>query len=260
MGNKGSKLCLCCCPGSHKLQEADEEKNSVILPVFTNSTEDAKSEEIHEEDHRLIHQVERAIEVFFEHVNRPAAEDMGLELIVEKENVRVYGRDTNRGFLLRSEWLIAHEPDVFIRFLGDVDLRLTWDKKMESVRRLKTIPPDYGVYYQTYRKIMLLAQRDLLYVSKTFAVGQAWADVCTSVDLAEAGEVKDVVRMRLYLGGYYVERLEKEVGKMLSRVICVSECDFGGSVPKAIVKKVSAITIPSYVREVEEALRKHLIT
>ena len=238
--------------------EGPEEKNSVILPVLTTSIEDAKSEEINEEDKHLVQQVERAIEVFFDHVSRPAAEDMGLELIVEKENVRVYGRDTSRGFLLRSEWLIAYEPQVFIQFLGDVDLRLKWDKKMESVHRLKTIPPAYGVYYQTYKKIMLLAQRDLLYVSKTFQAGQAWVDVCTSIDLDEVGEKKDIVRMKLYLGGYYVESLQPAVGRMVARVVCVSECDFGGSVPKAIVKKVSAITIPSYIREVEEALRRHL--
>ena len=260
MGNKGCKLCACCCPNKKTRDEENDEKTSVILPAIVVTTEDAKTEDMSDDDQRLVRHVTGVIDIFLEQASRPVTEDMGLELIVEKEHIRVYGRDTNRGFLLRSEWLIAYEPEVFIRFLSNIDLRLRWDKKMESLHPIKNIPPDYGVYYQTYKKIMLLAQRDLVYISKTFSVGEAWVDVCSSVDIQEVREVKDVVRMKLYMGGYFVQPLPSHLGKMTSKVVCVSECDFGGSIPKAIVKKVSAITIPSYVRELEDALRNYLNT
>ena len=259
MGKSCSRCCNCCF-GQSELAEVDDSvvrMSKLSTPLIQDTTQIAS---LSEEDQRLVSQVNNSVDLFFTLINTPATADPALELIVEKQHLRVYGKDTPRGFLLRSEWLMPYRPSEFISFLGDVELRLTWDRKMESVRCLRSILGEYGVYYQTYRKIMLLAQRDLLYVSKTFQSGDAWVDICTSVDLAEVPGTKDVVRMRLFLGGYFAEPLPVPEGDLISRVVCVSECDFGGSVPRAIVKKVSAITIPSYVKEIEDALKSHLIS
>ena len=212
-----------------------------------------------EEDQRLVTHINSTLETFFSMINTPVSSDSSLELISNKDNLTIHSKDTPRGFLIRSEWLMDFEPQEFIQFLGNVELRSTWDKKMESVKRLKTIMSEYGVYYQKYKKIMLLAQRDFLYVSKTFQTGNAWVDICSSIELPEfPPDQNDTVRMRVFLGGYFAEPLETPQGSFRSKVTCVSECDFGGAVPRAIVKKVTAITIPSYVKEVEDALRAHL--
>ena len=212
-----------------------------------------------EADKQLVVHINSTLDMFFSMIRTPASSDPSLEQISNKDNLVIYSKDTPRGFLLRSEWLMEFEPAEFIQFLGNVELRVAWDRKMESVTRLKTILSEYGVYYQKYKKVMLLAQRDLLYVSKTFQLGDAWVDICSSIDLPEfPPDQNDTVRMRVFLGGYYAEPLASPSGPLKTKVTCVSECDFGGAVPRAIVKKVTAITIPSYVREVEEALRSHL--
>jgi len=212
-----------------------------------------------EEDQRCVSHINNTLDAFFGIIRTPVTSDPELSLVSNKDNLIIHSKDTPRGFLLRSEWLMEFEPSEFIQFLGDVSVRPSWDKKMESVTQVKSIMSEYGVYYQKYKKIMLLAQRDVLYVSKTFQLGTAWVDICSSVELPEfPPDENGTVRMRLFLGGYYAEPLAEPVGVLKTKVMCVSECDFGGAVPRAIVKKVSEITIPSYVKEVEVALRAHL--
>lgn len=271
MGKRGSKLCMNC----FGRNEGADSPDPPLKPAPKQATDDretpatedklALSQQgiqlalLSEEDQRFVSHINNTLDAFFGMIRAPVTSDPELNLISNKGNLIVHSKDTPRGFLLRSEWLMEFEPSEFIQFLGDVELRPNWDKKMESVTQVKSILSEYGVYYQKYKKIMLLAQRDVLYVSKTFQLGTAWVDICSSIELPEfPPDQNDTVRMRLFLGGYYAEPLAVPVGALKTKVTCVSECDFGGAVPRAIVKKVSAITIPSYVKEVEDALRAHL--
>ena len=272
MGKQSSKLCLNCF-GRGEQSEGLEPAPPLQLAAKQHSDGEAKpatdkatsSQEgvqlvlLSESDQRLVSHINNTLDNFFSMIRAPVSSDSSLELISSKDNLTIYSKDTPRGFLLRSEWLMEFEPAEFIQFLGNVELRKNWDKKMESVTKLQTILSEYGVYYQKYKKIMLLAQRDLLYVSKTFQLGDAWVDICSSIEMPEfPPDQNDIVRMRVFLGGYYAEPLTNPTGPMKTKVTCVSECDFGGAIPRAIVKKVTAITIPSYVKEVEDALRSHL--
>jgi len=273
MGKRSSKLCMNCfgrgeaaaaldrSPPLRSIpkQQTDEEAKPATVEEAIVSQETVQLALLSEEDQRLVSRINSTLDSFFSMIRTPVDSDPSLELISNKDNVMVHSKDTPRGFLLRSEWLMEFEPGEFIQFLGDVELRRTWDKKMESVTKLKTIMSEYGVYYQKYKKIMLLAQRDLLYVSKTFQMGDAWVDICSSIELPEfPPDQQDTVRMRVFLGGYYAEPLATPSGLLKTKVTCVSECDFGGAIPRAIVKKVTAITCPSYVKEVDDALRAHL--
>lgn len=271
MGKRSSKLCMNCFGRS----EGTDNPDPTLKPTPKQATDGretpatgdklALSQEaiplalLSEEDQRLVSLINNTLDTFFGMIRAPVTSDPELNLISNKDNLIIHSKDTPRGFLLRSEWLMEFEPSEFIQFLGDVELRPNWDKKMESVTMVKTILSEYGVYYQKYKKIMLLAQRDVLYVSKTFQLGTAWINICSSIELPEfPPDQNDTVRMRLFLGGYYAEPLEVPIGPLKTKVTCVSECDFGGAIPRAIVKKVSAITIPSYVKEVENALRTYL--
>jgi len=178
--------------------------------------------------------------------------DPGLELVLNRDTIKVYSQDTPAGFLLRSEWLTAHSAHDFIAFLSDLEARKTWDKNQESLKEVACLGHQTGIFYKTYKGMLGMSRRDMIYVSRWKQHESGWLDISASVTHPDFPETAEAVRMQLYLGGYFAKPVES--GK--TQVICISECSFGGSIPKAIVKAASITTIPSFAKDIEAALTR----
>lgn len=199
---------------------------------------------------QLLMSIDEKAELFCEIVRRPASSDTALELIVEREECKVYTKTTLDGFVLRSEWTADFPSKLYLDFLCDIQQRKAWDKHLAQAEIIDQLSPNVAVYYQAYHKVFTIAGRDVVLACKKFASKGAWVDVCCSVDLPACPPKEDLVRASVKLGGYFVEPLGQGC-----RVISYSEGSLGGALPQALVKKFSAVNVPGFVRTVAQYLR-----
>lgn len=181
-----------------------------------------------------------------------ASFDPGLELVLNRDTIKVYSQDTPAGFLLRSEWFTTHTAQDFITFLSDLEARKTWDKNQESLQEIASLGAQTALFYKKYKGMLGMSRRDMVYVSRYKQHNAGWMDISTSITHPDYPETAEAVRMQLFLGGYFAKSIEP--GK--TQVICISECSFGGSIPKAIVKAASITTIPTFAKDIEAALSR----
>ena len=179
--------------------------------------------------------------------------DSTLNLVVNKEPLKVYTKDTDLGFMIRSEWISVHPAKEIIAFLSNLEERMKWDKNQETLEEVGKLDDITGIYYKTYKKMLGMSRRDVVYVSRWREYEGGWIDVSTSVLHPDFPEKQDSVRMQIYLGGYYA----KSLSPGQTQVICISECSFGGSIPKTVIKAASVATIPAFARDLDTALTQY---
>lgn len=204
---------------------------------------------------QLVTCISEKAELFYELVRAPASADPALELVIERDECKVYSKTTKDGFVLRSEWTAAFAPKVYLDFLCDIELRKTWDKHLAHAELVEQLTADVTVYYQAYHKVLTIAGRDLVLACKKFTRAGAWVDTCCSVELSACPPKDNFVRASVTLGGYYVEPAEQGC-----RVVCYTEGSLGGALPQALVKKFSAINVPRFMRTVAQSLHSYLGT
>lgn len=189
-------------------------------------------------------------------VTAPVADD--LELVLRQERCAVFTKNTEDGFVIRSEWWTRFDPKEYLDFLGNLSKRKTWDKNVEDMHLVEQLEPQIKVFYQSYKSFFMISARDLVLACKKFPLGRAWIDTCSSIDFPTCPLKPGFVRAHVKIGGYYVEALEQPEGVYRSRVVSYTEGSFGGALPRSLVKKLSAINVPHFVKAVDEALEAHL--
>lgn len=199
--------------------------------------------------------VEEKTKLFCEIAQAPAAADPALELVLEKDDCRVYSKTTSEGFALRSEWTASFPPKEYLDFICDIQQRLSWDKHLAQAELVEQLTPEIAVYYQAYHKVLTIAGRDLVLACKKFKQGEAWVDVCCSIELETCPPKEKLVRATVVVGGYFVEPLDQGC-----KVVCYTEGSLGGALPQSLVKKFSAINVPNFIRTVAQNLQSHLAT
>jgi hypothetical protein len=108
--------------------------------------------------------------------------------------------------------------------------------------------------YQRYKKVLTVSPRDMLLAIKTFPLNNAVVDVAVSIDLPERPVAEGVVRAKVHMGGFFAES-RAEGG---TRVIAATEIDFGGVIPRAMMLRMSAMAMPTYIRRLMEGVTKHM--
>lgn len=204
----------------------------------------------------LLAGIHEKAEQFVRIVTEPVAGD--LELVMQQERCAVYTKNTADGFVIRSEWWTRFAPKQYLDFLGNLEKRKTWDRNVEDMHLVEQLEPQVKVFYQAYKSFFMIAARDLVLACKKFPLERAWIDTCSSIDFPACPLKPGFVRAHVTLGGYYVEALEQPEGDYQSRVVSYTEGSFGGALPRSLVKKLSTINVPHFVKAVDEALEAHL--
>jgi hypothetical protein len=172
------------------------------------------------------------------------------EVNYDKEDCRVLTVDTPRSFLMWAVFNMPCSAEAFIRTIKHIDRRAEWDANLQAVRTVCCVDESTFVSHQTYRKVLTAKARDLLVVSSFSTHNGAWLEVSQSVQSEYYPEQPDCVRATLFLGGNLVEALGTDV----CRVTCLSETDLGSTLPRMIVKKLTALAFPKYVRSLKRAI------
>ena len=181
----------------------------------------------------------------------PAAQDPTLELLINTEDFKVFGKDTEHGLMLKTNWTVPYSPDVYISFIRDFEARKRWDRNIEECRKLCYLAPDISINYQRYKKMMVVSKRELLVACRTVPLGDSVLDVSCSVETEEIPVAEDVVRARLHLGGYHVQPCEAG-----TKITAISVMDFGGAVPKPVLKRMSAFGLLLFTKALGTALAR----
>lgn len=204
----------------------------------------------------LLQGIHAKAEEFITIVTSPVPSDM--ELVVHQDKCSVYTKNTDDGFVIRSEWFTRYPPKDYLDFLGNLSRRTTWDKNVEDMHLVEQLEPQVKVFYQSYKSFFMISARDLVLACKKFPLNRAWIDTCSSIDFPACPLKPGFVRAHITIGGYYVEALEHPDDQYQSRVISYTNGSFGGALPRSLVKKLSAINVPHFVKVVDEAMAAYL--
>lgn len=207
--------------------------------------------------HSLLQTIDSKADTFITIIRSDPAHDSTLELVVDRDHCKVYTKNTDDGFVIRSEWKTKFSPKTYIDFIGNLEQRKHWDRNSEDMHLVEALTPQVSVFYQSYRSFFMISARDLVLACKKFPLEKAWIDTCSSIDFPACPAREHYIRAHITIGGYYVEQLEGEE-PLQSRVVSYTEGSFGGVLPRSLVKKFSATNVPSFVKTLEEALDKFL--
>lgn len=171
---------------------------------------------------------------------------------VNKPDMRIYGTETRRGFLMKSCWEVPYPPETVLKFENNNEFRLMWDPNVAELREVGHVTGEVGINYERYKKMMIVSQRDLLTAGRASKFKNGILDVSVSVEVKTEPEIRGMVRAQLFVGGYDIQPTETG-----SSVTLYSEMDFGGSVPKSMLVHMSALTLPGFIKAFREGLDKY---
>lgn len=183
---------------------------------------------------------------------------LGFELILDSKGFTVHSKENATGYTVISSWNLPFTPQTVVKFMRQSHLKQHWDRNVQEARKVSDITPEISVFYQVYRKILMMSQRDMLVVSKLTPLGAGWLEVCSSIESPMFPERKSVVRARVSLGGYYIDSIEPDLNGNVSHCVSINETDFGGSVPKRMLLNFSIKHIPMYVKAMVQGIKDHL--
>lgn len=243
----------CCFPGGRRRAEAREEKESlrVSKAEVTVNTPEVSSPVKHQGWD--LSSISQGLSEALTQLQAIAEDKDSIPLLVNKPEVQVYGKDSGRGFLTKTCWTLAQPPAQFLAFLSQSDLRSKWDSNVDQCYPLVQLPNQVTVSYERYKKVALVSQRDVVIASLTQCCGDAWAIVSTSVSSSHP-TTSGVLRATMHVGGHWIQPSEQGW-----EVVSVSELNFGGALPVALLVKMSAMAMPGYIKAMQSALQAYTL-
>ena len=259
MGKQFSKFCVEC------FEPAEDPENSIpLLESFQQSytqpevekklphpSEETKIEENHPKQAYLFNIIENACADFLSHVHCEFNEK-GFSDALKKENLHVISKESDKGYIMKSEYFLDCSPNSIVALLLDTESRKTWDDNVEKIDLVLNLPQDTSVTYIKFKKMLIIASRDVLTVNRIVKSDKGTAFVSASCELEEFPEVQDTIRAVVDVSGYYMESLATEK----CRVIGYTKGDAGGKIPKALVKTATVTALPRFINSLQKAAKK----
>lgn len=250
MGKKLSRCCVHCFQGDF---EPESSQQSLLTPVSSQphpSSQPTIELEAYTESPCISPQFK--LEEAYAAVMK-VIKAKGLEVIVSNPGLQVYGRTCERGYFIKTVWETSISRDHVMGFIRKYEERPTWDPNLTECSLL-SFTNGVSLVYQRYKKVLTVSPRDMLLAIKTFPLNNAVVDVAVSIDLPERPVAEGVVRAKVHMGGFFAES-RAEGG---TRVIAATEIDFGGVIPRAMMLRMSAMAMPTYIRRLMEGVTKHV--
>lgn len=253
MGNQGLVCCDCLAGNRVGKPRSGSELHGPVTLMSKSAGLEAETEETTQIQgfHRptVFTALARAEEAFLDMLAQDPASDPTYSRLLDKDGVQVFSKDTVGGYAIRSQWRTTTSPGELLSFINNPEARKSWDTHVGGMDQVATFDTNTRVLHIEYKKQFPVSARDLLIVCKTTCSGQDWLDVSCSVASEQHPPGKDVVRAVLVIGGYSFQRKGEEW-----EVRSVTELQFGGSVPKALVKQMSAASVPNFVQTLHKVV------
>lgn len=181
-----------------------------------------------------------------------STEEKPLPLQIQRPGIHIYGTDTKRGFLLKSVWESPYPAETVLAFTQNTALRLTWDVNLAERYAVGNVTEDISISYERYRKILGVAQRDLLSAGKTCKLEDgSILDASVSVEVADIPVNEGIIRAHLYMGGYHIRPTAHGCSISL-----YNDINYGGALPNKLLVPMSARTMLGFIEAFNTSLAK----
>lgn len=183
----------------------------------------------------------------------------GYDVIVDKDNCKVLSKEASDGYILKYSWLIPYTAENFKEFMSKPELRKTWDGNIDTSQVVGKYSQNETIMYTKYKKFLTFDPRETLAYTKTTSMNGNIADVTFSVESDKYPVSNGVVRVKLFVAGMYIERIDPDENGNLIRVTCLSHMDIG--LPKNlnnIARKFAGTTIPPITKKIVTQLKKYM--
>lgn len=257
MGKQFSRFCTECFEpegaeeNSIPLLEKPESSYIPMVDKHNLELEEQKFEVNHPKQAYLFNIIENACSEFLSHVNCEFNEP-GFAEALKKDNLHVIARESEKGYVMKSEYFLECSPQAIIKLLLDIDARKSWDDNVEKIDLVLNLPQDTSVTYIKFKKMLIIASRDILVVNRVLKVNNGWAFVSASCEMEDFPEVQDTIRAVVDVSGYYMESTNTEK----CRIIGYTKGDAGGKIPKALVKTATVTALPKFINSLQRAAKK----
>lgn len=173
--------------------------------------------------------------------------------LTSNEVVKVHGKVTTAGFCMKTVWMVPQSIGEFLRFIRNFPLRSSWDSNIAESVKICELAGDVMVNYQRFKSVLTVSARDLLIaVRATQLNASTTVDVSVSIESPAYPPQSDIIRIYMRAGGYYLEKTADG-----TRVTAISEMNFGGMMPAAMVMRMSALAMGKFAKEMKAALSLH---
>ncbi|CAG9315983.1 unnamed protein product [Blepharisma stoltei] len=181
------------------------------------------------------------------------------EIVVDNPDCKVSGKETSDGYLVKYQFKMPYEPEALLSFLQKLEKRPVWDKNVFSSERIAQLDPSTCIIRTIYKKQWAISSRENLIACKKAKIGEAIADFSTSVESEELPVQNDYVRVKLFVGGYYYEPIEKDENGNITLVTSISHLDIGmTNVMNKLARKLTSTGVPKFVKTLMAELKKDL--
>lgn len=248
MGKKLSRCCVHCFQSDLELESTQQALLFPVSPQSQSSPPTIELEAFAEPAFAPQSKLQQAYEAVMKVIY-----SKDLETIVNSTGLHVYGRTCERGYFVKTVWETAFHRDQVMDFIRKYEERPTWDPNLVECSLL-SCRNGVSLVYQRYKKVLTVSPRDMILAIKTFGLSNAVVDVAVSIDLPDRPVAEGVVRAQVHMGGFFATSTLSG----LTRVIAVTEIDFGGVIPRAMMLRMSAMAMPNYIKRLMEGVKRHV--
>lgn len=121
-------------------------------------------------------------------------------------------------------------------FLEKEDTLKKINPMLLEIKVLHEIKDVFRVNYMQYKGIWPVSNRDFVSVSATFKVSESKIYIGTKACNFPHPEVKGVVRGKVFIGGYIIEKIDENT----TSITYISDADLSGSIPGMVKNTLSS--------------------
>ena len=166
-------------------------------------------------------------------------------------------KEKNRINIFRNQFIVPCPPETFLRFMNNIPEQTKIDTHLDKFYIAKELKPDINVIYLSYKKVLITAPRELIYLKAIKNIDREkniWCDASQSIEFDGYPIKKEMVRAEIILSGHMVCPVEGDPEKSIVRLY--SECDFKTNVPIFMSKTFSINEMKRYTGECIKKLKE----
>lgn len=201
--------------------------------------------------------LDSATKDYFEMI-REGIDGGGCTLEIDKPDIKVSGKETEKGYVMKYQFFIPYTPDEFFELIDRCDKRASWDDGVK-ISEIAAELPEAKIVHTIYKGVFPISSRDVLLACKKTRDGKAYCDISTSIESAEFPLEKDIVRMQIYVGGYYLEPIPRDENGNITRITSVTHINVGLPVAMSkAIRKLATTNIPKFGKTLVKAIAKNI--